>query len=264
MKDQAVAIASRHEDPATRLNVLREYVQAFVLRSLHESEAANSIAFVGGTALRFLEDLPRYSEDLDYSLISREHYRPLQWFEKIRRDLTAAGFEATVTWNDRKTVQTGWIRIASILKEIGLTGHENQKLSVKVEIDTNPPAGGVVRRTILTRHLTFVVSHYDLPSLMAGKLHALLVRSYPKGRDWYDLIWYRSHRPPITPNLTLLQNALDQTQGAGEYGADQWATILRNKLETLDTRRLIDDVQSFLERPEDRRLLERENLVAVL
>lgn len=148
MKDLAVAIASRHEDPMMRLNVLREYVQAFVLRSLHESEAANSIAFVGGTALRFLEDLPRYSEDLDYSLLSREHYRPLRWFDKIKRDLTAAGFEATVTWNDRRTVQTGWIRIASILKEVGLTEHGDQNLSVKVEIDTNPPDGGVVRRSI--------------------------------------------------------------------------------------------------------------------
>ncbi len=70
MKDHALEVARRQNDPGMRLNVVREYIQAFVLRSLHESEASNSITFVGGTALRFLEDLPRYSEDLDYSLTS--------------------------------------------------------------------------------------------------------------------------------------------------------------------------------------------------
>lgn len=264
MKDQALAIAKRYSDPVQRLNALREYLQTYIMRSLHESEASKAIAFVGGTALRFIENLPRFSEDLDYSLISSDKYEPLRWFEKLKRDLSLAGFVNTISWNDRKTVQTAWIRIASILKDAGLSGHKDQKLSIKIEIDTHPPDGATVQRTIITRHLTFVVSHYDLPSLMAGKIHALLTRSYPKGRDWFDLVWYGSHRPPVKPNAALLQNALNQTQRKGIIKGSEWPQYLQLKLEKLNTDRLIGDVQAFLERPEDCALLERENLNSIL
>ena len=140
-------------------------------------------------------------------------------------------------------MQVAWVRTAHLLAEAGLSGHVRQNLSVKVEIDTRPPAGAAIRRTLVTRHFTFVISHYDLPSLMAGKLHALLTRGYPKGRDWYDLIWYRSRRPPVEPNVQFLQNALDQTQGAGRYRAADWRTLLAARLAGLDTRELARDVQ---------------------
>jgi len=76
MRDEALSLASAVADPAQRLNVLREYLQAFVLRSLHEAEAFTALAFVGGTALRFLEALPRFSEELDFSLTDERVYRP--------------------------------------------------------------------------------------------------------------------------------------------------------------------------------------------
>ena len=254
----------RFDDPVRRLNALREYLQAFIMRSLHESQAARSIAFVGGTALRFLEDLPRFSEDLDFSQILTDGYDPVRWLRKLRRDLDLAGFDSAVRWIDRTPVQVAWVRTASLLAEAGLSGHREQKLSVKIEIDTRPPAGAAMQRTVITRHFTFVIRHYDLPSLMAGKLHALLTRSYPKGRDWFDLVWYRSRRPPVVPNLPLLQHALDQTQGAGRYRAADWQGLLRARLADLDAAALARDVAPFLERPADAALLERVNLEAVL
>ena len=264
MKDQALARALQFDDPQRRLNALREYLQAFIMRSLHESEAARAVAFVGGTALRFLEGLPRFSEDLDFSRVSAAGYEPVRWLQKLKRDLHLAGFDSTIRWIEREPVQVAWVRTAHLLAEAGLTGHAQQKLSVKVEIDIRPPAGAAIQRTLVTRHFTFVISHYDLPSLMAGKLHALLTRGYAKGRDWYDLIWYRSRRPPIEPNLALLQHALDQTQGAGRYRAADWRTLLQERLAGLDTRLLARDVQPFLERSADAALLERANLEAIL
>ncbi len=252
------------DDPVRRLNALREYLQAFIMRSLHESEAARAIAFVGGTALRFLEDLPRFSEDLDFSRILADGYDPVRWLRKLKRDLGLAGFDSTVRWIERTPVQVAWIRTASLLTEAGLSGHREQKLSIKVEIDTRPPAGAAMQRSVITRHFTFVIRHYDLPSLMAGKLHALLTRGYPKGRDWFDLVWYRSRRPPIQPNLPLLQHALDQTQGARRYRAADWQGLLRARLADLDAAALARDVAPFLERPADAALLERVNLEAVL
>ncbi|MDE2906867.1 MAG: nucleotidyl transferase AbiEii/AbiGii toxin family protein [Acidobacteriota bacterium] len=234
------------------------------MRSLHESEASRAIAFVGGTALRFLENLPRFSEDLDFSQVSSEHYAPVRWLRKLKRDLHLAGFDSTVRWMDRTPVQVAWIRTASLLAEAGLSGHREQKLSIKVEIDTRPPAGAAIRRSVVTRHFTFVIRHYDLPSLMAGKLHALLARGYPKGRDWFDLVWYRSRRPPVEPNLQFLQHALDQTRGAEYRRAGDWHRLLRTRLADLETGILARDVEPFLERPADATLLERANLDAVL
>lgn len=264
MKEAALALIQDLSDPTEKLNRLREYLQAFLLRSLHESEAFTSIAFVGGTALRFLHGLSRFSEDLDFSIYQTELYNPVKWMQKAKRDLTLSGFQAEIRWNDRKIVHNGWIRISEILKEAGLSAMENQKLSIKLEIDTRPPEGDTRQRTLVTRHLTFALCHYDLPSLFAGKLHAIISRGYTKGRDWYDLMWYLSHRPPILPNLALLQNALNQTHLDFQINANNWIELLLMKLEDLDSKVLIKDVQAFLERPNDIALLTRQNLVSVL
>ena len=264
MKEAALALTQDLSDPTEKLNRLREYLQAFLLRSLHESEAFASIAFVGGTALRFLHGHSRFSEDLDFSVYQNEWYEPIKWMQKAKRDLTYAGFRAEVRWNDRKNVHNGWVRISEILKEARLSAIENQKLSIKLEIDTRPPEGESRERSLVTRHLTIALCHYDLPSLFAGKLHALISRAYTKGRDWYDLVWYLSHRPPIFPNLALLQNALNQTHLDFQLNADNWIELLLVKLETLDTKALIEDVEAFLERPEDVALLTRQNLLTIL
>ena len=99
MKERALDAAMRFDDPGRRLNSLREYLQAFVMRSLHESEASRTIAFVGGTALRFLENLPRFSEDLDFSQVSSEHYAPVRWrwFDLPTAEVAGAGWTASLS-----------------------------------------------------------------------------------------------------------------------------------------------------------------------
>ena len=264
MKIQALEIAASLTDPGERLNRLREYLQAFVLRSLHESEAFQCLSFVGGTALRFLYGLPRFSEDLDFSLESVQGYAPQKWLSKLRRDLTFAGFDPTVTYNDRKTVHVGWVRVAGVLHETGLAGLPGQKLSVKIEVDTRPPSGAALENRVVNRYFLVAFRHHDLPSLMAGKVHALCVRKYPKGRDWYDLLWYRAQSPPVNPNLNLLQAALDQTEGARAWPAKQWKETLRKRLKALDVEALREDVASFLERPVDKGLMTKEHLVRAI
>lgn len=264
MKEEAVALVRGMSDPGQALNRLREYLQAFVLRSFHESEAFRPLAFVGGTALRFLHNLPRFSEDLDFSLVSAEGYAGQEWMAKVKRDLTLAGFSPEVTWNDRKTVHTGWVRVAGLLHDAGLSAMPAEKLAIKVEIDTRPPDGAHMERRVVTRHVTFLIQYYDLPSLLAGKLHAAITRKYAKGRDWYDLVWYLSQRPPLLPNLPLLQNALDQTQGAGRYDANAWRELVRERLAALNMQAVGDDVGPFLERSQDAALLTHENVEGLL
>jgi len=264
VKELALARVRQARDPGQGLCLLREYLQAAILRSLHESEAFRPLAFVGGTALRFLYGLPRFSEDLDFSLVTPESYAGAAWMAKVKRDLAFAGFEPEVTWNERKVVHTAWVRLPELLHEAGLSPLPGAKLAVKLEIDTRPPAGARCERRVITRHLTFLLQHHDLPSLLAGKLHALLTRSYAKGRDWYDLLWYRSQRPPVEPNLCALQHSLDQTQGPGVHDARRWQALLLERLAALDTKALQADVGPFLEHPREAALLAREHLEGLI
>ena len=264
MKDHALALTEKATDRGQALNTLREYLQALVLRSFYESEAFRNLAFVGGTALRFLHGLPRFSEDLDFSLVSPAGYAGQAWMAKVKRDLALAGFMPEVTWNDRKTVHTGWVRLGGLLRDAGLSPLADEKLAIKVKVDTRPPEGGHCERQIVTRHLSFLLQYYDPPSLMAGKLHALMTRRYAKGRDWYDLVWYLSQRPPVTPNLAMLQNALDQTQGAHRVDARHWRQEVMDRLAALDIKALLEDVGPFLERPQDATMITHENLRGLL
>jgi len=264
MKEEALAIIRERSNPTDKLNLLREYLQAMVLRSLHESEAFVNLAFVGGTALRFVHSLPRFSEDLDFSLEQGDGYKPEAWMKKVKSDLQFAGFDATVSWNDRTTVHKSWVKVAGLLKESGLSGQADQNLSIKLEIDTQPPPGAISERGIVNRHAMLALRTYNLPSLMAGKVHALMTRKYAKGRDWYDLVWYRGKRPPVEPNMAQLQQALDQTQGRGVFDAKNWKSLVSEKLNTRDCVTLVNDVKHFLERPEDATLLTQENICSVL
>ncbi|MBL7219609.1 MAG: nucleotidyl transferase AbiEii/AbiGii toxin family protein [Phycisphaerae bacterium] len=264
MKDQALAIIQDVSSPSDKLNLLREYLQAMALRSLHESEAFVSLAFVGGTALRFVYGLPRFSEDIDFSLADSSDYKPEAWMKKLKRDLQLAGFNAAVKWNDRRTVHKAWIKVAGLLKEAGLAAMADQNLSIKLEIDTNPPKGAVSETGIVNRHAMLSLRYYNLPSLMAGKIHALITRKYAKGRDWYDLLWYRARRPPVAANLEQLQNALDQTHDRGVFNAENWESDVVERLKTIDCAVLVNDVKNFLERPEDAALLTEDNIRSVL
>jgi predicted nucleotidyltransferase component of viral defense system len=264
VKEEALALVENLDDPARALNLLREYLQMSILRSLHESEAFKNLSFVGGTALRLIYDHSRFSEDLDFSLDQASGYQPRNWMAKLKRELRLGGFDATVSFTEGKTVHAAWVRVTGLLEEAGLAGRKEQKLSVKLEIDTRPPAGAVSSTEVITRRLMFVVRRHDLPSLMAGKIHALLARAYPKGRDWYDLVWYLSKRPPVTPNLVLLQNALDQTEGGDAIDGGGWAQLLHDRLESLDMAALAADVRPFLERPADVQYLTTEHLQTLL
>jgi len=264
MKEHAVELAQNEGSPADKLNILREYLQAFVMRSLHESEAYTCLSFVGGTALRFAFDLPRFSEDLDFSLENPAGYEPVRWMEKLKRDMILSGFDIAISWNDRKTVHTAWIKVAGLLKDVGLSALANENLAIKLEIDSCPPVGAESVRTVINRHLMFAVRHHSLPSLMAGKVHALMTRKYSKGRDWYDLLWYLSHRPPTAPNLELLQSALDQTQGIGAFRSVDWRGLLLDKVHGLDFSTLLQDVEPFLERSLDAKLISAENFQSLL
>ncbi|HOE09522.1 MAG TPA: nucleotidyl transferase AbiEii/AbiGii toxin family protein [Treponemataceae bacterium] len=265
MKQDLLTIVSNAADPAEKQNLMREYIQACALRSLHEGGAFKNLSFVGGTALRFLFALPRFSEDLDFSLESNENYDPVSWLTKMKRDFSRLGFEADITWNDRKTVHTGWIKIAGLLHECGLSARPEQKIAVKIEIDTLPPEGAITEKKIVNRHTIFAVRHHTLSCLMAGKIRALLTRPFQKGRDWYDLLWYLSRIPPVIPDSAFLSNALSQPGEVNYFKPELgWKGSVSALLNTLSIKSLKSDVDVFLENPNDADLFTEENFRELL
>ncbi len=265
MKDLALALAKQTDNGNDKVNLLREYLQACALRSLHESGAFQNLSFVGGTALRFLFGLPRFSEDLDFSLENPESYEPTIWLEKLKRDFIFQGFRTEITWNDRRTVHVAWIKVAGLLAEAKIVQRLEQKLSIKLEIDTKPPLGAILETRIVQKHYLFALRYHDLPSLFAGKIRAILTRPFQKGRDWYDLIWYLGRIPAILPNEAFLLNALAQRCDTNYFHADiGWKASLLQLLDSLDIQGLKDDVHHFLEHPEEAELMSRENLRQLL
>ena len=246
-------------------NRLRELLQARILSSLQRAGAMIPLAFQGGTALRFLYSIRRYSEDLDFALERPDRgYDFRAYLQRVRGDLQQEGFEIEVKANDQKVVHSAFLSFPGLLFEVGLTPQRTEKLSVKVEVDTRPPAGAVLATSIVRRHATLQLQHHDKASLLAGKLHAILQRSYPKGRDIYDLIWYLSDRTWPSPNLVLLNNALQQT-GWGETLAEAtWRSRIADKVRELNWERVVLDVAPFLEDGREIGLVTRENVLALL
>lgn len=247
MKAECLELVQKESDSGCRLNVLREYLQALILFSFHQSEAFVNLSFVGGTALRFLYRLPRFSEDLYFSLETKNGYKPVEWLKKLKRDLELMGYEVEVTWDDERFVHTGWIKFKKILSEVKLSVNPNQKLSIKIEVDSNPPRKAKTEIKIIQLHRMIALRHHSLSCLMAGKIRAILTRPYAKGRDWYDLLWYLSQVPPTSPDLNFLKASMSQNSKELKIGHIDWKKLLSLKLESLSAISLQKDVAPFLE-----------------
>ena len=265
MKDHLRRLV-RDKPPLQGRNVAREYLQARILAALQRAGAMTSIAFCGGTCLRFLYGLPRYSEDLDFTLDgARAHYDLRKYLRAIRTALSAEGYEVRLRVRDERPVHGAFVRFAGVLNEIGLSPHPSEVLAVRIEVDTRPPAGAATETTLVRRHETLRLFHHDRASLLAGKLHAILQRPYAKGRDIYDLIWYLSDPEWPPPNLPLLNAALEQTAWPGEaVTPETWRAAVANRMEALDWPRIVADVAPFLERTADVGLLARESVMKLL
>ncbi|HIJ53755.1 MAG TPA: nucleotidyl transferase AbiEii/AbiGii toxin family protein [Planctomycetes bacterium] len=246
--------------------IIREYLQARLLQIFQDRAVFNTWVFQGGTALRFLYSMPRFSEDLDFALVDpgiNDNFR--ENLANAGKAFEAENYDINIRINNTKTVKSAFVRFRGLLFEFGLSGHESETLSIKVEVDTNPPSGAEVVSTIVRRHITLNLRHHDKASLLAGKLHAVLTRRYTKGRDIYDLIWYLSDRTWPGPNIELLTNALQQTDWKGpKVTLANWRELVCQRVETFQWKQIVRDVEPFLERVEDIALLTKENLLALL
>jgi hypothetical protein len=267
MKEQLLTLVRDTENPVLAGNLAREYLQARILLALQQAGAMIPLAFQGGTALRFLFGLPRFSEDLDFALERPERGRfdlP-QVEDRIRAQLEREGYEVLTRGKTERGVERLLVSVPGLLHEAGLSPHESQRLNIRIEVDTHPPQGAGLTTTVVRRHAMLNLQHHDRPSLLAGKLHAILQRSWPKGRDLFDLFWYVSDPMWPEPNIELLNNALKQTGWAGPVlEQESWKPATRERVASIDWEVAERDVAPFLEPGPATALFGKENLLRLL
>lgn len=233
-------------------NAAKEVIQEFALLGLARCGFFKVAAFHGGTCFRIIDGLDRFSEDLDFSLLEADaNFQLTDLVEPLQAELKSWGLNTEAV--DRSKVDS--VIKKMFLKESSLgcvlsLRHPlkpNQKLHIKIELDVNPPQGAETRNCLCEFPTDYYVRCHTQPTMFAGKIHALLRRPYPKGRDWYDFTKYISRKTMI--NLAFLKNALmlnNSQEQAESLTIKLVIQMLSERLESLSIETLIHDIRPFV------------------
>lgn len=250
-------------NPKTKQDVydaLREIMQEIALAGLQRAGFFEKAAFYGGTALRIFYKLDRFSEDLDFSLLEPDEKFSLEpYFEAVVKEFEALGITVSIREKKKSTasnVESVFLKSGTVWKELVLEDVVPQmgvgilpNVKIKIEVDRKPPLGFETEEKLLLRPFSFYVKCFTLPSLFAGKMHALLFRKWikrVKGRDWYDLEWY------IKKGTALdLDHFLLRAQDTGDWqektiSKAQVIQLLEEKIRSVDFASVKEDVMRFI------------------
>ena len=229
-------------------NATYEVMQQVVLSGLYRGGFFKEAAFYGGTCLRIFHNLGRYSEDMDFSLLEKNpdfHFE--EYFPAIIEEAKLLGREITITKKDKKNfskVESAFLKDNTDIYNLAF--QTEKTLKIKIEVDKEPPVGFNTEQKLLMLPFSFQTRCMTLPSLYAGKLHALIFRSWKnriKGRDWYDFEWYVRHKVPLDFKHLQVRakefNALELTK-------ESFLEKLKERLTTADIAMVKQDVEPFI------------------
>lgn len=243
-------------------NALKEIFQEIALLGLWRAKFFEKAAFYGGSALRILYGLDRFSEDLDFSLLNKKSNFDLTPYNNaIIKELSAFGFESTVETkikSSKTNIDSAFIKAESKKQFIAIeapsdiikTTHSMQTIKIKMEVDINPPGLFNTESKFLLQPIPFPIKSFVESDLFAGKVHALLCRPWVKrikGRDWYDFVWYVSRNTPL--NLLHLKERLVQSNAwerKNRLSKNDVIDLLVEKIEKTDFNKAKDDVIPFV------------------
>jgi len=246
-----------------KIHRTREFLQMLLLKILFDTGYFKNLAFCGGTALRVLYDLRRFSEDLDFLLINKAGYKFNSLIEKIIFALKKTGFSSDIKKGREKAIQSVVFRFKDILFALGLSNLKSEKLSIKLEVDSNPPKGWNTDISLVNKDFVFTVTHLDIPSLYATKLHACFFRKYTKGRDFYNLLWYLGKKS--LPNFKLLNNAIKQTEHTKiNVNEKNFRNFLQEGLSTVDFVKVKKDVERFIVDKKELKMLDKDLILKLI
>jgi predicted nucleotidyltransferase component of viral defense system len=264
MKDWIAEYSPQNEEET--LAAMREIMQEIALAALSRTDFYKKAAFYGGTALRIFYGLDRYSEDLDFSLLeSDSNFSLAPYFSVIIDEFESLGIRVSIREKDKRIktpIESAFLKSETIWQELVLEDvvkqhgiSSNKSIKIKIEIDRIPPLGFDTEEKLLVRPFSFYVNCFSLPSLLAGKLHALLFRKWKnrvKGRDWYDMEWYIRKGVPLNTQH-FLNRALETSDWKEEtITSEQILQLLTEKINDVSFEAVKEDVQRFI--PNDEKL----------
>ena len=244
---------SRYEIRAKddKTNALHEIMQQITLAGLYRGGFFDKAAFYGGTCLRIFYGMQRFSEDMDFSLLKADETFSLEnYFDSIMSEFQSVGRNVMITKKEKK-IQTNIE--SAFLKDntevYNLSFSTEKQIKIKIEVDTQPPAGFSTEYKLILLPFSFMVRCYTLSDLYAGKMHALLFRNWKtrvKGRDWYDFEWYV--RNNIALNFNHLQKRTTQISGLSEqdFPLEIFKKMLKGRIEKTNIEVVKNDVSPFL------------------
>ncbi len=250
--DQMVAAYAEKRGTATP-NVEQEVMQRIALAGLHRGGFFQHAAFYGGTCLRLFHNLPRYSEDMDFSQTEKRDDIHLEnYFPAIIEEFRFAGHEVTIVKKDKKNfgrVESAFLKENTEAYDIKFQTKKNVK--VKIELDTDPPLGFATEQLAMQQPYSFMTRCITLPDLYAGKMNALIYRAWQhrvKGRDWYDFEWFVRWNVPL--NFAHYQERIREFSGK-EISKEAFMNQLREKLATTNIEQVKEDVIGFVDNPHE-------------
>ena len=236
-------------------NALKEIIQEIALLGLWRSKFYEKAAFYGGSALRIVYRLDRFSEDLDFSLIEPDkNFDITKYLSAVQSELEFWGFETVARKNNEKAADSAFIKANTLIHLLKISGnlktHKNAVMKIKLEVDRDPAGGFTSETKYHLNPIPFFIKTMALPSLFAGKMHALLCRTERtniKGRDWYDLVWFVRNNVPC--DLHYLKNKMAQTGHilpSETLNKERLIEFLTEKTGRVDFERAKNDVEPFL------------------
>lgn len=243
-------------------NALKEIMQEVALVGLWRAKFFEHAAFYGGTALRVLYHLNRFSEDLDFSLLKPNlHFQLSQYLHAIQAELSAFGFDTEIIMknkNSETNIQSAFLKANTQQHLIHINApeairqvtHGQKQMKIKLEIDIDPPGNFNTEIRTLIKPVPCWVKSYSLPDLFAGKISAVLYRRWQtrvKGRDWYDFLWFVQTNTPL--HLEHLECRLRQFKfydSKAPLNASDVKHFLVERIQQLDVEIAKKDIEKFI------------------
>ncbi|MCC8187816.1 MAG: nucleotidyl transferase AbiEii/AbiGii toxin family protein [Bacteroides sp.] len=234
-------------------NASHEVMQEITLAGLYRGGFFDKAAFYGGTCLRIFHELPRFSEDMDFSLIGKEEAFDLEsYFPSIIEEFKAAGRDIVITRKEKKKdthVESAFLKDNTAIYDVQFKTEKD--LKIKIEVDIDPPPGFTTEQKLSLMPFSFMTRCFTLPDLYAGKMHALLFRNWKtrvKGRDWYDFEWYIRHNVPL--DFAHLQVRTQEFNGM-DLDKARFVRMLKERLSSTDMNGVKRDVLPFIQNPKE-------------
>lgn len=243
-----------------QIQAIREILQEVALVGLWRAKFFEHAAFYGGTALRIFYHLDRFSEDLDFTLLTpnvKWNWKP--YGEALKHEMASYGFDVSFVEKEKiahSAIKSAFLKTQTVqeLLKIGVHSHLIKSINpetlirIRVEIDTKPSITYASEQKFLEQPVAISIRCVNEESLFAAKMNAALFRAWKgrvKGRDWYDMVWFIRKKIPL--NLELFSKIMGQNE---TMDPSQFLAMAKDRIDRLDVASAIHDCVNFVSDPE--------------